>query len=112
LKGARIAKLVLTHYLQAYDWQDNIRELQNVADRAVILCDGETFAIEEFCLPPEPRRASRPQVPPTATLVDKEREMIEAALESHRPIFRLLGCRPEARNAANDSRIEDQNSAN
>jgi formate hydrogenlyase transcriptional activator len=84
IEGRPDRTLVLTLYLQAYDWPGNIRELQNVVERAVILCDAETIAIDEVCLLPEPRRASRPQVPLAATLVDKESEMIVAALgESH-----------------------------
>jgi len=32
---------------EAYDWPRNIRELQNVIERAVIVCDGETFSFDE-----------------------------------------------------------------
>jgi transcriptional regulator with GAF, ATPase, and Fis domain len=80
-KNIRNIERKTVEWLQAYDWPGNIRELQNVVERTVILCDGETFAIDEIWLRPELREASRPLVPLAATLVNEEREMIEAALE-------------------------------
>ncbi len=70
-------------WLKAYEWPGNIRELQNVVERAVILCDGETLSIDETWLRPE-RRKSKLPLSLTATIVNHEREIIEAALEESR----------------------------
>jgi formate hydrogenlyase transcriptional activator len=66
--------------LQAYDWPGNIRELQNVIERAVILCVGETFSVEESWMTHEPSRARASVAPLAAVVADREREVIEAAL--------------------------------
>jgi PAS domain S-box-containing protein len=65
---------------ETYDWPGNVRELQNVIERAVVLCDGETFSIDETWLKRTSRRPSSPEVPFIATVVAHEKELIEAAL--------------------------------
>jgi PAS domain S-box-containing protein len=66
--------------LQAYDWPGNIRELQNVIERAVILSDGGTFAIDETWLKRGSPSLADSSVPLNVKLFDREKEMIEAAL--------------------------------
>jgi formate hydrogenlyase transcriptional activator len=66
--------------LRAYNWPGNIRELQNVVERAVILSEDETFSVEETWLPRAASPILGPVAPLAVTLADREREMIEAAL--------------------------------
>ena len=79
----RISKKTLD-LLQAYHWPGNIRELQNVIERAVILSDGETFFVDETWFAPVLPKAGVPAVPLVADLSEREREMIENALREAR----------------------------
>jgi formate hydrogenlyase transcriptional activator len=69
---------------KAYSWPGNIRELQNVVERAVILCEGDTLSVDESWFKHDPPPTSGATQPLTGSLVDREREMIEAALRESR----------------------------
>jgi formate hydrogenlyase transcriptional activator len=78
----RIRKHTLEQ-LENYHWPGNIRELQNVVERAVVLCENETFVVDESWLRRESADSPRSNDGLSA-LGDREVQMIEAALaESH-----------------------------
>jgi formate hydrogenlyase transcriptional activator len=83
-KKIRTIRKQTLEFFQAYDWPGNIRELQNVIERAVVLCDDETFSVDETWLKGERDRQSGPTVRLTASIAEREREMIEAALVQSR----------------------------
>ncbi|HEV8038102.1 MAG TPA: sigma 54-interacting transcriptional regulator [Bryobacteraceae bacterium] len=65
--------------LKSYAWPGNIRELQNVIERSIIVCETENFTVDESWLfsKEETDQADRPRFKMSAA---EEKEMIEAAL--------------------------------
>jgi formate hydrogenlyase transcriptional activator len=97
--GKRISAVApeTLQHLTAYEWPGNIRELQNVIERAVVLCEGPVLEIDRdlIPLPAATAHASEPAMPSASTeaalavppvelapLEDIERRHIVAALES------------------------------
>jgi transcriptional regulator with GAF, ATPase, and Fis domain len=70
--------------LESYHWPGNIRELQNIIERAVIVSDSDTLSISERWLSAQ----SRPREPVATSmrfaLAGREKEAIEAALRESR----------------------------
>src|SRR3989442_4392779 len=69
--------------LQAYRWPGNIRELQNVIERSVIVCETETFSVDASWLAREsvPTPAHQPLAD---TVGAQEKALVEAALAESR----------------------------
>jgi PAS domain S-box-containing protein len=71
--------------LQSYPWPGNIRELQNVIERSMILCETDIFSVDESWLPMQPSLTepkNRMALP--RSLLAQEKEMIETALKESR----------------------------
>jgi formate hydrogenlyase transcriptional activator len=66
--------------LQSYDWPGNIRELQNIVERAVIVSDSEKLSIDERWLSGPWARPRAKAAPHPHALAVREKDAIEAAL--------------------------------
>jgi len=66
--------------LQDYDWPGNIRELQNIIERAVILCETSVLYVDETWFRGETHIPTSQPTPFNAAVQTSEREMIERAL--------------------------------
>jgi len=88
--GARMGKKIrgiskeTANLLQSYDWPGNIRELQNVIERAVIVSDSDSLSIDERWLSRRPVSAPKGAGPSVPTLATHEKDAIEAALRESR----------------------------
>jgi transcriptional regulator with GAF, ATPase, and Fis domain len=85
--------------LQSYPWPGNIRELQNVIERSVIVCETENFSVDESWLSrPHPATEATSQFEFSKNLSAHEKEMIETALsESGGRVFGPSGAAAKLR---------------
>jgi len=71
--------------LESYLWPGNIRELQNVIERAVIVSENEVLAMDERWLPRESARAAEPVTGKLSKMTpDEEKTIIEGVLAETR----------------------------
>jgi formate hydrogenlyase transcriptional activator len=67
--------------LESYPWPGNIRELQNVIERSVIVCETENFSVDESWLSQKlPERRAESLLYLSDKVAAQEKEIIEAAL--------------------------------
>jgi PAS domain S-box-containing protein len=73
-------------FFEAYDWPGNIRELQNIVERSVILSPDDVFCVDNSWLPSIPCSQRTPQAREDVSDDDSEheRKMIESALTQSR----------------------------
>jgi len=67
--------------LESYPWPGNIRELQNVIERSVIVCETANFSVDESWLSQQPlEKKAGSQLYLSEKVATQEKEIIEAAL--------------------------------
>jgi transcriptional regulator with GAF, ATPase, and Fis domain len=70
---------------QSYPWPGNIRELRNVIERSIIVCETERFSVDESWLSRQPLRTSPTnQRELRQRIAAEEKQAIEAALTESR----------------------------
>jgi formate hydrogenlyase transcriptional activator len=79
-KKIRCINKDLMDRLIKYPWPGNIRELQNVIERSVILCESDELSVDESWLSPAVAISANGKRPLTKQLESQEKEMIEVAL--------------------------------
>jgi len=68
--------------LQSYPWPGNIRELQNIIERSVIVCETANFSVDESWLSQQPaNKRAGSQLYLSEKVAAQEKEIIEAALQ-------------------------------
>jgi len=79
-KGIRRISKETLDLFEAYHWPGNIRELQNVIERAVILSDAEEFRVDASWLTGAPAKPAVPRGALAGDLAQREKAVIESAL--------------------------------
>jgi PAS domain S-box-containing protein len=99
--------------LQSYPWPGNIRELQNIIERSVIVCETEIFTVDESWLSQQAHDGrSGGKLYLSQKLAAKEKEVIEEALrESQGRVFGPSGAAAKLGIARStlDSKIQSLN---
>ncbi len=82
-KISGISKKTLDQF-RSYSWPGNIRELKNVIERSLILCETESFSVDENWLTPESSESDMANSLLAQKLITDEKAIIEAALAEAR----------------------------
>jgi two-component system response regulator PilR (NtrC family) len=86
LDKPRLASSALKH-LMGYEFPGNVRELENILERALTLCEGGTLEAEDLTLPQslhKPKPVESNGLPLTEQMEEVERQAIIQALEETR----------------------------